>query len=43
MLNEQTKTKGVNSISPLGRNRIDALKINFFCGSLKINLISHLS
>jgi hypothetical protein len=33
MLNEQAKIKGVNSISPLDRNRIDALKIN---------LISHL-
>jgi hypothetical protein len=34
MLNEQSNTKDVNSISPLGRNRIDALRIN---------LISHLS
>jgi hypothetical protein len=33
MLNEQSNTKGVNSISPFGKNRIDALKIN---------LISHL-
>jgi hypothetical protein len=34
MRDEQSNTKGANSISLLGRNRIDALKIN---------LISHLS
>jgi hypothetical protein len=34
MLNEQSNTKDINSISPVGINRIDALKIN---------LISHLS
>jgi hypothetical protein len=34
MLNEQSNMKDVDSISPLVRNRIDALKIN---------LISHLS
>jgi hypothetical protein len=34
MLNEQSNTKDVNSISPLGKNWIDALKIN---------LVSHLS
>jgi hypothetical protein len=34
MLSEQSNTKDVNSISPLGKNRIDAHKIN---------LISHLS
>jgi hypothetical protein len=27
MLNEQSNTKVVNSISPLGRNKIDALKM----------------
>jgi hypothetical protein len=40
MLNEQSNTKGVNSISPLGRNRIDALKINWICLQLSI-LLDH--